>query len=260
MSKKKEFTEEHINILSLYHSLVLTSPNRSKKDLMEEVKRRLGIIQKTKVQNIITRYYSQFLDGVEEIRKKSKKITNEGLTEILDFENLNEMQKKYITEKLKGLSDNQAAAKAGYKNPRQAASKLRKNINVQKVIDEQRSLILQTSKYSLTKQVETLLEISRMGREGYVVEELSFGQPVEKLERNLAAANQAENILANILGFNYSDKLKENTVLLKEKEVKIKSESLELEKLELLKQKQGFKGVGIEERKNILAKMRGIKK
>ena len=182
------------------------------------------------------------------------------MTEILDFENLNEMQKKYITEKLKGLSDNQAAAKAGYKNPRQAASKLRKNINVQKVIDEQRSLILQTSKYSLTKQVETLLEISRMGRKGYMVEEIFYGKPIEKLEKNLAAANQAENILANILGFNYSDKLKEDTVKLKEKEVKIKRESLELEKVELAKEKQGFKGIGIEERKNILAKMRGIRK
>ncbi|WP_278572688.1 hypothetical protein [Fusobacterium ulcerans] len=126
MIKKTPLSKKHIEILGLFHSLQISNFGKKKDDRIKETQSRLKEYSESSIKNIVNRYYKLFIEYLGELEKVSKNITKGDLTRIYNLESLSEMQIDFLYYCLQGEKPTLAAEKAGYKHPRDAASKLKK--------------------------------------------------------------------------------------------------------------------------------------
>lgn len=124
--KKTPLSKKHIEILGLFHSLQISNFGKKKDDRIKETQSRLKEYSESSIKNIVNRYYKLFIEYLGELEKVSKNITKGDLTRIYNLESLSEMQIDFLYYCLQGEKPTLAAEKAGYKHPRDAASKLKK--------------------------------------------------------------------------------------------------------------------------------------
>lgn len=190
-----------------------------------------------------------YLEYLKELENISQNITKEGLTKIYSLENIPEMQIDFIYYCFQGLKPAEAAAKAGYKHPRAAASKLMRKKKIQSVFEEQRNLYLQTNKFGVDSVLGILEKTIKTGVEGYDAIEYDEKTierdgkihtiPHKKIKKvkELNTAVHAISVWADIMGAKASDAVREkladikkNELALKKKDIAVKEGMLALEK------------------------------
>ena len=221
MIKKTPLSKKHIEILGLFHSLQISSFGKKKDDRIKETQSRLKEYSESSIKNIVNRYYKLFTESLEELEKVSKNITKENLTRIYNLENLSNMQIDFLYYCIQWDKPKVAEEKAGYKHPRDAASKLRKNQKLQSIFEEQKRAYLETSKFG-TGEVLGILE--------KIIGEASGDK------KTFGAAIQAISVWGDFLGAKAADGIKEklanikkSELTLKKKDIAVKEGLLELE-------------------------------
>lgn len=221
MIKKTPLSKKHIEILGLFHSLQISGFGKKKSDRIKETQFRLKIYSESSIKNIVNRYYKLFIESLEELEKVSRNITKEGLTKICNLENLSDMQIDFLYYCLQGEKPTAAAEKAGYKHPRDAASKLKKNQKLQSIFEEQKKAYLETSKFGTGEVLGILEKI--------------IGEASED-KKTFGAAIQAISVWGDFLGAKAADGIREklsdikkSELTLKKKDVAVKEGLLELE-------------------------------
>ena len=219
--KKTPLSKKHIEILGLFHSLQISNFGKKKDDRIKETQSRLKEYSESSIKNIVNRYYKLFIEYLEELEKVSKNIKKGDLTRIYNLESLSEMQIDFLYYCLQGEKPTLAAEKAGYKHPRDAASKLKKNKKLQSVFEEQKKAYLETSKFG-TGEV--------LGKLEKIMSEAS------KDNKSFGAAIQAASVWGDFLGAKAADGIREklsdikkSELTLKKKEIAVKEGLLELE-------------------------------
>lgn len=221
MIKKTPLSKKHIEILGLFHSLQISNFGKKKDDRIKETQSRLKEYSESSIKNIVNRYYKLFIESLEELEKVSKNITKGDLTRIYNLESLSEMQIDFLYYCLQGEKPTLAAEKAGYKHPRDAASKLRKNKKLQTILEEQKKAYMETSKFGIGEALGTLQNI---------IAEAS------KDSKSFGAAIQGISVWGDFIGAKARDtiqnknlEVKKSELTLKKKDVAVKEGLLELE-------------------------------
>lgn len=248
MIRKTPFTQQHIDILTLYHSLKLSGFGKTKIKKIEEIQRRLKIYTKSSIKNIVDRYYENFLESLEELKKVSVNLSKEDLTKIYNLENLTEKQMNFIFNFLSGMKPVEAAEKAGYSCPAPSASRLLKNKKIQSIFEEQRKIYLETSKFGLIQALGKLESIIEQATTGYeaiesIEKEIARNGKLEqtteiktKTVKDLSTAVTAISVWADITGAKAIDGVRDASTRVKIEELEFKREESKVRQ-DLLKRK-----------------------
>lgn len=244
MIKKTPLNKKHIEILGLFHSLQISNFGKKKDDRIKETQSRLKEYSESSIKNIVNRYYKLFTESLEELEKVSKNITKGDLTRIYNLESLSEMQIDFLYYCLQGEKPTLAAEKAGYKHPRDAASKLKRNRKLQSIFEEQRNAYLETSKFGVNNILGILESTMDTAFKGYDVieydekttnEETVLHKKIKKV-RDFRAVIHAASVWGDFLGAKAADGIREklsdikkSELALKKKDVAVKEGLLELE-------------------------------
>lgn len=240
---RESLKERNLKILTLYYSKSSLS-TALKKEKVIEIAEELKLTIPT-ITRVIDKYYDDFIE------KGIKNTQFEDLTEFkenLKFDNLTELQKKFLVGKLFGLSDVKALKKAGYKS-RGSLKNLNANENIQDFINHARTKVLKKTKYTFLYNFELLGKIAAEGIEAYEEKEVQekhtekngqeFSKRITK-KKSLTASVMATATQNKMAGYNFEDYLKSEKLKLEKEKIAVEKHKAGLGDKKDLKKLEDF--------------------
>lgn len=204
---KKDFKEEHVEVLELYIELEITKFSKKKKDIYFEIQKRTK-----KNLNSIISWIQRYLKEYKEIRKE---ITEQKNARICNFEGLTEKQTKYILLRMSGIGQEEAKIQAGYSEKTKAAN-IERSPKVATKLTELRQDLFNDTRFGVMASLNYLDEVKTKAKNGYdVIEYIDESSPVGhtiskkvRQEKNYIAGVAAQREINSILGYKFTDELK----------------------------------------------------
>lgn len=204
---KKNFKEEHVEVLELYIELEITKFSKKKKDIYFEIQKRTK-----KNLNSIISWIQRYLKEYKEIRKE---ITEQKNARICNFEGLTEKQTKYILLRMSGIGQEEAKIQAGYSEKTKVAN-IERSPKVATKLTELRQDLFNDTRFGVMASLNYLDEVKTKAKNGYdVVEYIDESSPdghtiskKVRQEKNYIAGVAAQREINSILGYKFTDELK----------------------------------------------------
>lgn len=204
---KKDFKEEHVEVLELYIELEITKFSKKKKDIYFEIQKRTK-----KNLNSIISWIQRYLKEYKEIRKE---ITEQKNARICNFEGLTEKQTKYILLRMSGIGQEEAKIQAGYSEKTKVAN-IERSPKVATKLTELRQDLFNDTRFGVMASLNYLDEVKTKAKNGYdVVEYIDESSPdghtiskKVRQEKNYIAGVAAQREINSILGYKFTDELK----------------------------------------------------
>lgn len=205
---KKDFKEEHIEVLELYVELEITKFSKKKKDIYSEIQKRT----KQNLNTIIS-WIKRYLESYKEYRAE---IIEEEKNAIKgNYGILTKKFEKYIFYRYSGIEQEEAKIKAGY-SPKTKVANIERNPKVATSMALLRERLIEDARYGAMANLNALATIREQGLAGvesveYTDSSTPDGHSVIKTvrkDKQFIAAVAATKEINNMLGFKYLDELK----------------------------------------------------
>lgn len=226
MKNIDKFTETQLKVLELFEELQLIKFSKKKKDIYEEIQKRMKLNKNTII-SWINRYYSEYI-------QVKKEITEEKNAKLCNFEGLTEKQTKYVILRMHGISKEKAKLEAGYSETTKAANIERSPKLMTKMTELREALFLDTElgAYSIVVKLTKIMKDAVDGTE--VVEVINESGPdgqkvtrrVRREKPHLAGVAAARE-LNSMLGYRVAEEVKLKSVLNNKEVVSVSDEDLE---------------------------------
>ena len=226
MKNIDKFTETQLKVLELFEELQLIKFSKKKKDIYEEIQKRMKLNKNTII-SWINRYYSEYI-------QVKKEITEEKNAKLCNFEGLTEKQTKYVILRMHGISKEKAKLEAGYSETTKAANIERSPKLMTKMTELREALFLDTElgAYSIVVKLTKIMKDAVDGTE--VVEVINESGPdgqkvtrrVRREKPHLAGVAAARE-LNSMLGYRVVDEVKLKATLNSENDTAVSDDDFE---------------------------------